>query len=360
MKYITDICIVIITLCIAQSTLIAQDKHFTQFFGAPLILNPALTGAVDGRFRVSAIYRDQWRNVLEEPYTTFSVASDVRFNLDVNSRYKDAIAIGLVFFTDKVGFVDFTTNQIALSGAFHKGLDWDKKQTLTFGLQGSLNQRNVNYENLTFEDQFNGTTGYTFASGEDLPTNNFSFSDLSVGLNYAYNPKPGMAFIVGGAMHHILEPRISFYDKPGSDDENFGQEGNGVNLHRKYSGYISAELPLGQEGVVSVLPRVLYATQGPHTEITAGTNISFTVDDPGDLALHLGAWFRPVINRESSFEPDAVVALAGLRIKSVLLGFTYDSSLRKIGSLSQRPNAFEISVTYIGDFEDESILCPSF
>jgi type IX secretion system PorP/SprF family membrane protein len=166
-------------ILVIQAFTYGQDKHFTQFYSSPLTLNPALTGAFDGRYRVSGIYRDQWRNVLDEPYRTFSGAIDVRFDLAMNSRYKDAIAAGIMFFSDQVGVIDFNTNQMALSAAFHKGLDWDKKQFLTIGIQGSLSQRNVNYESLTFNDQFKSEEGFINPTGEVLPPNNFSFSDLA-------------------------------------------------------------------------------------------------------------------------------------------------------------------------------------
>ena len=175
----------------------AQDKHFTQFYASPLTLNPALTGAFDGRYRVGGIYRDQWRGVLDNPYVTFAGSVDVRFDITLDSRYKDAFAVGLLFYNDEVPGIDFSTNQIALSGAFHKGLDFDKKQFLSLGFQAGLAQRNINYENLTFDDQFNNLDAYSFPTLEDLPENNFAFSDFNVGLNYTYSPKRNMNFFIG-------------------------------------------------------------------------------------------------------------------------------------------------------------------
>jgi len=66
----------------------AQDKHFTQFYSSPLTLNPALTGAYIGRYRLSTVYRDQWRSVVETPFRTFAAELDVRFDVKTNSQYK--------------------------------------------------------------------------------------------------------------------------------------------------------------------------------------------------------------------------------------------------------------------------------
>jgi len=46
----------------------AQDPHFSQFYAAPLYLNPALAGTSAGNYRVGVNYRDQWRGALDNPH----------------------------------------------------------------------------------------------------------------------------------------------------------------------------------------------------------------------------------------------------------------------------------------------------
>jgi hypothetical protein len=38
----------------------AQDHIYSQFYNAPLYLNPALTGQFEGDIRMNMIYRNQW------------------------------------------------------------------------------------------------------------------------------------------------------------------------------------------------------------------------------------------------------------------------------------------------------------
>ena len=325
----------------------AQDQHFTQFYASPLTLNPALTGAFNGKYRASAIYRDQWRSTLDDPYVTFSSAIDVRFDVELDSRYKDAFAIGLMFYNDDVNSIDFSTNQIALSGAFHKGINFEKTQFISAGFQGGISQRNINYENLIFHDQFNSVDAYEFATGEDLPENNFTFSDLSVGLNYIYAPSNRTSFFAGVAMHHVLKPQVTFY--------NF-DDGGDSKLYSKYSAQLSASIPLSQ--LLSVSPRFLIASQGPHLEINTGANFRYQLNDFGSTSFHLGSWVRPVGNEDSSISLDAVVLMAGIELNAVVVGFSYDLNLAHIKTVRQ--SAFEISITYLGDFENDSILCPKF
>jgi type IX secretion system PorP/SprF family membrane protein len=329
-------------------TLKAQDKHFTQFYAAPLTLNPALTGAFDGRYRAGIIYRDQWRNVLENPYRTFAASIDVKFDMELGSRTDDAFAIGLLFFNDEVSGIDFSTNQIALSGAFHKGLDYDKTQFLSLGFQGGLAQRNINYERLFFDDQFNSLDAYDLATGEELPENNFSYADLSVGLNYSYRPSRKTSVFIGGAMHHIFRPEVTFY----------GQEepAGSSRLYSQYSGQLSATLPLADR--VSISPRFLIALQGPHLEMNTGANIRYQFDDFGSNAIHIGSWVRPVGNEDNSLGLDALVVMVGMELNAVLIGLSYDLNLTDISTARQ--GAFELSITYVGEFDNSEIFCPKF
>ncbi len=331
----------------------AQDKHFTQFYASPLTLNPALTGAIQGRYRVAAIYRDQWRGVLDNPYVTFSSAVDVNFDVELDSRYKDQVAVGLLFFSDKVNELDFNTNQIALSAAFHKGLDFDKKQFLSLGVQGALSQRNVNYEFITFDDQFNELDEFSLPTGEPLPENNFSYGDFSVGLNYRLALE-ALSLNVGAAMHHVFRPNVSFYE---ATEDGSGPESENL-LHRKLSAQLSLSIPISDRLFLS--PRVLYARQGPHEEINAGTNVRIKLNNHNNNSVHVGCWVRPVSNVNEGYTLDAVVGLIGIELGPVTAGFSYDANLTDLSTYKQGQGAFEFSVAYIGSFDNEDILCPKF
>ena len=39
------------------------DPHFSQYYMHPLWLNPALTGAINGDYRVGVINRNQWSSI---------------------------------------------------------------------------------------------------------------------------------------------------------------------------------------------------------------------------------------------------------------------------------------------------------
>lgn len=331
----------------------AQDKHFTQFYASPLTLNPALSGSMEGSYRVGAIYRDQWRKVLDNPIKTFSMAADLRFDANKRNNSEDAVGLGIMFFNDKVSVVDFSTTQIAVSLAYHKALGIEQDQFLSIGLQGGLTQRNVSYGSLNFQDEFDGTSGYTGVSSEVLPANNFAFPDLNVGINYSSKFGTEGHFFAGASYHHILRPKISFYEDPVA---NTIPEGG--RLYSKLNAQVSASIPFDRSNRISMQPRLLAALQGVHMEINAGTNFRFALGQYGSSALHFGAWARPVRN-DGGFGFDAVVALMGLEINSMLFGLSYDLNLGALQA-NQRQGAFELSVSYLGNYDNEKILCPKF
>lgn len=343
-------------VCILALSVHAQDQHFTQFYAAPLSLNPAMTGNFAGRYRIGMIYRDQWRGVFDQPYKTFSAAVDVRFDIASNSRYKDAVGIGLMFFSDQVGGIDFETNQIALSGSFHKSLGYEGSQTLSGGVQLGLIKRSIGYDRLNFDDEFNSIDGFTLGTNENLPPNIISFSDINVGLHYTIRLSKKTVLNVGGSIHHVLEPNISFY--PEIEENGIITPGGNNPLFARYGGQLSIQFPVGER--MSLIPRALFSKQGPHMELTAGSNIRVPVDTYSGNALQFGVWARPVGNQDDSFSLDALIAMIGMEWKGVLFGLSYDVNLDDLTVHRQGQQSFEFSILYLGDFDNESILCPKF
>ena len=344
--------VVAILTCVSAT---AQDVHLTQFYASPLTLNPALTGGFDGQLRAGVNYRDQYRGLLPSPFVTTSAALDFRFPLAFGGRSQgDAAAVGVMFMSDRVREYDFSTNLVVVSGGFHKMLDERTNQILSVGLSAGIGQRNVNYGNLTWQDEFtirpNGTIGYFGDTRESLPANNLSYGDFSVGINYSYAPRNAPGIYAGVAAHHINQPNISFYRDL---DENAVEEP----LDMKLTFHVAGTLPLNS--TMRLLPRALVQSQGESFEALVGSNIRFQFDEYSTTALHLGSWVRGVRTVED-FAADAVVALVGLEYKGVLLGTSYDLGLSQFTAGNRGQGAFEISLAYLGNYENDSLSCPTF
>lgn len=326
-----------------------QDRHFSQFYASPLTMNPALTGAFAGKFRIAGIYRDQWRPALERPFTTISTALDFRFKVPNVSQYADAIGVGLIFYKDEVRNFDYTSNEINLSFAYHKALDLKNTQFLSAAIQAGISQRNINFNNQTFQDQFNQKDGYTFPTAETFPGNNIAFGDLSAGLNYSWTYKKNSLLQVGGAIHHILEPNIAFFEDPNAEKSK---------LFRRYQVQGSMIFPVGRKSYLS--PRLHYIQQGPHFEANAGSNIRFLANDYTRVAIHTGAWASLVGDESIPVVLESATLFFGLEYNGILLGMSYDAGLSEINTLGYKRGAFEISIGYVGEYEDDIIQCPTF
>ncbi len=342
--------LVFLILISAVNRLLSQDRQFTQFYTSPLTLNPALTGSFDGKYRVGGIYRDQWRGLLQQPYQTFSFGADLRLEPFKSNVSKDRVGVGLLFFKDKVNSLDFSTTQIAVSGAYHKLLNPDNSQYLSLGVQIGLTQRNINYENLTFQDQWNGIDGYTQPQLEKLPENNFGYNDFSTGLNYSVQLENRTSIFAGASFHHINRPNVSFYK---------GEELPKIRLFPRYSVQLSMNYPINKEHTIFMSPRIIASKQGPHLTANAGTNFRITIDKTYNTALHIGSWVRPVKN-DKGFNLDAVILMTGLEFNNILVGLSYDLNIPTLKNYRRSQNVFEISLIYLGDYDNDELLCPSF
>jgi type IX secretion system PorP/SprF family membrane protein len=327
--------------------LMGQDHHFTQFYAAPLQLNPALTGAFDGKYRVGAVYRDQWRALLDQPYQTFAFGADMRFATSRTASSKDKIGVGITFMNDRVNQTDFSTTQLGVSAAYHKSLNAFNTQYLSAGLQFGLNQRNVNYDYLSFQDQFDGISQFNKPSFEKLPENNFGFGDLSLGVNYTSAPKGKTGLFLGFAMHHFAQPNISFYQRPDIAANK---------LFTRYSAQMNVQIPVNRR--VTFTPRLLATLQGPHLEMNMGANVRSVVNT-GGTAIHIGGWVRPVKNLKN-ISVDAVALLFGMEFNNILFGLSYDLNIPTLTNYKKFQNSFEISLIYLGDYENDELLCPQF
>lgn len=329
--------------------LAAQDRHFSQFYASPLTMNPALTGAFNGKFRIAGIYRDQWRQAVDRPFSTVSTALDFRFRLPGVALSGDAFGVGLTFFRDEVRNFDFTSNEINLGGAYHKALDLKRRKVLSAGFQAGLSQRNVNFNNLNFQDQFNQKDGYTFPTLENLPGNNIAFGDLAAGLNFSWVFKKNALWQTGLALHHINEPSISFFPK---------SQGGDSRLYRRFQLHSSLILPFADNLYLS--PRIHLLAQGPHRSLSTGANLRFLLNQYSGVAMHTGLWGRMTSDSGMPAALESGTVFFGIEYEGMLLGLSYDNGLGRIANNVFHNGTFEISLGFVGEYEDEVVICPTF
>lgn len=307
----------------------AQDPQFSQFYAAPLYLNPALTGAT-GQARAGLNYRNQWP-ALEANFTTMSVYGDY-FIEDKKS------GIGMLISNDVEGLAGLRSLQIAAQYSYE--LEINKNLGFRPGFQASVFQRDINFSKLTFGDQFDPATGELNGqpTGEELNTGQKRFfADLAAG---------GVLFTrtawLGVAAHHLNRPNQSLV-------------GENSNLPIKYSvhGGFKFKMKPGVQGSGvymknterSISPAIQYRHQGQFDQMDVGL---YATLEP----LVVGVWYRgiPFKAVNGFMNNESIVLLLGftqLGAKDAInIGYSFDYTISRLGIGSGGAHEFSLSYTW--------------
>jgi type IX secretion system PorP/SprF family membrane protein len=330
----------------------SQDRLYTQAFVHPVDLNAAYAGAINGRYRVSAAYRDQWRSIVESPFTTIGVYGDVKIKLE--HQDKDFFGAGFAVTADRTAVLNVDENNLTLYGSYHKSLNADQHEFLSGGLSLGITQRNINYENIYFNDQFNGLDEYSLSTAEDLPANNFAFADLGLGVAYSTFLSRYSNMTFGLSLDHVPGSSISFYTHSLQLDEPLPD----ARIYRKLTAMLSMELASNE--YISVLPRILWQQEGPHKMLSAATLVKFDISNYSDAALHVGAGIRMNQTQSQGFKTAAVYLMTAYEINGLLIGLSHDITTSGLGSANPGSGAFELSISYTGFYENDEHMCPTF
>lgn len=323
---------------------LTQDIHFSQFFEAPLLRNPALAGLFSGDLRIQTIYRNQWNSVTV-PYQTGSLNGEYKLPV---GKGNDFLTMGGEVLYDKAGDLALTSTHILPVLNFHKSLNSDRNMYLSLGFMGGLVQRRLDRSKITTNSQFNGT-GYdpSLPDGETFNNNGYSYFDASTGMSF--NTQIGENeddnIYVGVAYHHFNHSaKISFY--------------NNASIEMIPKWVYSAGVRMNMTDYSFVTFQADYSQQGTSTEVIGGMLYSYKLDDPGEpkYILHGGALIR---------WKDALIPMLKMEIKPIAIAVSYDVNISQLKTASSGRGGMELSLTYQAFFDRQNstknaVLCPRF
>ncbi len=309
----------------SENTVMAQDPQFSQYYLAPLYLNPGLVG-INQKGRLGINYRSQWPN-LEANFETFSAYLDYHFE----DYYSSA---GLLFTQDSEGIAGLQSTTIGIQYAYQ--LTLNANWTFRPGVQVAYYSRDIDFSKLTFGDQFddtgqiNPTTQEVFNTGLQV-----HFFDLSFG-GFLYNPTSWL----GGAVHHITEPNQSI-------------AGGSSPLPKRVSFHGGYRIPFGPRVNTSttkgysITPTFSYRSQGDFDQLNLGTY--FTLHP-----VVVGLWYRglPIKRQDGIANSEALIFMLGLESKRATFGYSFDYTISDLGIGTG--GAHEISITYAFSLADPS------
>lgn len=331
---------IIFFVIILHSKVFAQDPGFSQFYSSPLTLNPALTGKFDGTFRVAGNYRDQWPAISKAFITsTISVDGGILGN---RLSERDTWGIGFMGMTDRTANGILTSNYLAFSTAYHKGLDEEGLHSIGVGFQGTYASKRLDGTQLHFEDglQLDGTWKPSPSEPVNGEVVGVNFFDFNAGMLYNGSTNGYNNFYVGTSFYHINRPKESF-------------QGGYYLLNPRFTIHGGGYFPVAENAVLHL--SAIHSSQGGASNTVIGGAVALNAgnDEQNPTSLYVGSWFR---------FGDAVIPYVGLEFNSFHIGATYDVNISSLKTASQSRGGIEISLIYIKRPSDgrKKVPCPKF
>ncbi len=309
----------------------AQDVQYSQFYAAPLYLNPAFAGSTE-LTRVGVNYRNQWPG-LDHSFNAYSAYID-HYIMDYNS------GVGLIVNGSRESLANISNMEVGLIYSYR--LQLSDNQFLRFGGQLSYVTRDAAFEELVFGNQIDIDRGQIVGSTPILPglDSRQRFFDVHFGM--LWNSEK---FWLGASGHHLTSPQIAFFD----DEAN--------NLATKYSvhGGVKWDLLSGKindffnntQQHRQLALAFNYKQQDPFNQLDIGTQLFL---EP----LILGLWYRGLPTKNNLPNSESVIALVGFSLPDGLdIGYSFDFTTSKLG-LRNSGGAHEISLRYSFFYGDPS------
>lgn len=315
MKYTIRCTIFICCFFLVKSN--AQDLVYSQFFSAPLQLNPGFTGRTYSPF-IAINHRRQWPGIVDgtAAYVTSSVSYD-QFFKNLNSGF------GVTVMSDNSGGGIIKKNTTALSYGYR--LKIVDEMYIKLGVEAGLSQNRLDWNQLLFYDQLDPINGPGSLPTNEIQPENLSrtYFDVSTGF-LLYSPR----FYAGLTFKHLNTPDEGFLK---INDNLFTGLPMRVNIHAGTE--IILDKGNNRREATFISPNILISKQGDFAQVDAGIygNIRMVL---------LGASYRHTFGNA-----DAVIAMVGVKEGVFKMIYSYDVTVSDL-TLMRTGGSHEISLIF--------------
>ncbi len=331
--------LLILMIIIGRCSIIqAQDLNFSQYYNAPLLVNPANTGFnPDYDYRVGGNYRNQWASV-GIPYKTMSIWLDTKLFKD---RFENGwMGIGGSIIKDVAGSGNLQSTGGYLSVAYHQMIG--NNSLLSAGLSGGLVAKRVDYTKLSFDNQWNGQFfDVSIPPNEPFAYSQTGYFDLQAGLNYALFASDNAYFNIGASVMHVNRPSESFFAPSVSNSQ----------LNMRFTYFANASIKILDEWILN--PNIYISKMGNAKEVLLGLNARRDLGGNGNQQMIWGLYYR---------SNDAAIPLIGFQKNDIAITINYDATISTLKNLNGSRGAYELSIVKHGLFSNSSgrsVKCPS-
>ena len=302
----------------------AQDSHYSQYYVSPPSVNPAYAGLIDGQFRVSGAYRNQWMAVTV-PFKTHSLNFDMPvYN---NGKRKNLIGLGADLIFDQAGDARYRLFQGNMSLSFVQGFGTRNRLKLGIGILGGFAQRSFDFSALYFDEQFtNGIFNPNNPITEPFPEHSYFYFDCGAGAIVQFTPDRNNLYSFSVSVKHLNRPRQSVYL-------------NNKRMDMKPSFFFTSKIKVAPN--LMMTPSFLTDFQRRYMNIVFGTGIEHRFNSKGYrsyMIIGAGSYYR---------WNDALIFSGIAEWKRIRLGLSYDVNLSSFFPATRGRGAFELSVSYI-------------
>lgn len=318
------------------STAVGQDIHWSQFNANPIFQNPGNAGHFNGDLRFVGNFRDQWRAV-SVPFQTLSMSVDGK-----PYNYRN-LGIGGLFFHDVAGDGAFRTVELQLNVSYLLKLSSDSTHIIRPGLNLGMNHRQINWDALTFGNQYNGIQyDPSIGSNENFSSDRKTNFSVGIGAVYEFNIAKRKQITAGLSAYNLNHPNQGFYSTK-------------IQRDIRTSMFIKGTYPLAQDW--DLLPSMQFNIQGKYREYVVGTSGKYTlINKLGQYrAVYAGLWYR---NKDSGF------ISVGMDYQNWFVGLSYDINFSTLVKASRARGGMEFAVRYIiTRFKPKKVvhrICPDY
>ncbi len=300
----------------------AQDVHYSNFDVNPTLISPSETGNFIGDYRLTGIYRNQWRAVTV-PFVSTTITAEQK------SPFKKVkgLHLGLQLTRDRAGDSKYTQLHANLSVSYEIQIDSSKKNTLLVGLASGLQQTNIDYDALSFNNQYNGFAyDPNLASGESFSQNNTSGANSAFGVTYSRRINNKFSASISSSINNIIKQK-----------NGFGPSEN--TLARRANFLIQGQYRYSDR--LSFLPKILMTPQGKYREYMIGTLVAYNLDHKKKYAP--GRVYGLLFSRLR----DAIIIGAGFDYNDWHIRFSYDVNTSGFTPATHYRGGFELGVQYV-------------
>lgn len=290
------------------------DPHFSQYYANPLWLNPALTGVVDGDYRVSLNAKQQWGS-LSNAYTTVGASFD-------KAPIKN-LAFGGMILNQNAGDISYNYLNALASAAYRIRFGRSGLDMINFGIQAGILNKSFDPSKITLGTQFNPGSGYdgSLPFNESFSSTNTLVPDVNAGVVYFDGDADQQVNVFAGvAGSHLTRPVDKFI-------------GNNVRIPIRFTAHGGARVKISD--AFDITPNGLYMKQGNAREISAGAYAKYYINPEADILF--GSNYR--------FD-DAAIAFFGLHLKNVVMGVSYDFNTSNLNRATGSKGGLELSVSF--------------